>query len=284
MTIYSLPDELLVAIVAAGKKVQWTLSHVSRRLRAVVGTSTLWTLIVTILDAEGSVEILKLYLQRSQECNISATWHNPSPHKRSALLTERLGRHIVPYVKRLWIILNVDGAAEHLEVGNDCYYNGVVQLFSAGAPRLSFLKMERHASEEHLLMASTIAAQCPPLFHLHLEIPQDPLQFFAIVDLFDSPALTEFVIDGAHGDQIFALWGLASLPHASFPALTSLTLIGNSACDCDSETVLPVTNANFPPVAHFPPIFPALSSRALFDQCSTPVFVKDILRRGDGCS
>jgi hypothetical protein len=47
--------------------------------------------------------------------------------------------------------------------------------------------------------------------------------------------LTKFVVHGSHGDQIVLLLSLKSLPHSSFPALTSLTfLMGSSQCSCDT--------------------------------------------------
>ncbi|KAJ7028702.1 hypothetical protein C8F04DRAFT_1265661 [Mycena alexandri] len=84
-TILTLPNELLITITAAGQedraqtlqpafKSEWALSHVSRRFRdIIVGTAALWTLIEVDLGLEGSTEILKLYLERSEACSIWAT-------------------------------------------------------------------------------------------------------------------------------------------------------------------------------------------------------------------
>ncbi|KAF8189842.1 hypothetical protein K438DRAFT_1832174 [Mycena galopus ATCC 62051] len=353
--IYSLPDELLLAIVVAGQegrasiraadfrplpfygtfKSEWTMSHISRRFRTVVvGTPVLWTLIEAVLDHSGSVEILKLYLERSQACNVSATLRSPFMEDRG-LLTKRLSQ-IVPHVKRLrrlTIVLSTEFAAEvlapfrqlevphlqDLEVINDYYLNesSTVDIFSSGAPRLSFLKMDClrtplpaptwTASLTHLELWGqgsesddssflvSITAQCTCLLHLHLDIrwlsPVEAPPFHIpslkslhitiwnsasedfllseVIDLFDTPALTEFIIDGAHGNQIFALFSLTSLPCASFPALTALSFINRPSVNCESE---PFEALSFPPA-----LFPALSSLTLVNQCFTSNFVKDIL-------
>ncbi|KAJ7607841.1 hypothetical protein DFH06DRAFT_213137 [Mycena polygramma] len=91
--MYSLPNELIVAIVAAGQenlfdsagthhlqpvtsKSEWIVSHLSRRFReVVVGAPSLWTLVEANLDTAGAVEILKLYLERSRAYTISLALH-----------------------------------------------------------------------------------------------------------------------------------------------------------------------------------------------------------------
>ncbi|KAJ7249739.1 hypothetical protein B0H12DRAFT_1121580 [Mycena haematopus] len=168
--ISSLPNELLEAIAAAGQtervqgvlelfKSEWTLSHVSRRFRhVIIGSPSLWTLIEMDFGVEGSVEILKLYLERSQPQSISAILRRRSAPKATAdLLVERLG-HVVQHINRIWrlsIEVRADSmevlipfrdiaapALRHLElVKKDGGSWASVQVFSA-ASALTFLKMD----------------------------------------------------------------------------------------------------------------------------------------------
>ncbi|KAJ6613554.1 hypothetical protein B0H10DRAFT_214777 [Mycena sp. CBHHK59/15] len=101
-TILSLPDELLLLIAAIGledarlpfgfnwlsPRLEWTMSHVSRRFRNVITSApTLWTQIEVDLPCPGSAEIFKTYLARSQACKIWVTlrdisqesYQNPIP-------------------------------------------------------------------------------------------------------------------------------------------------------------------------------------------------------------
>ncbi|KAJ7241679.1 hypothetical protein B0H12DRAFT_1133251 [Mycena haematopus] len=101
VTIFSFPNQLLVAIAIAGQedrvadlyrsnykpprnlqnrsrprvfKSEWTLSHVSHRFREViVEAPALWTLPEVSCTNEGSPKFFKLYLQRSRAYKISAT-------------------------------------------------------------------------------------------------------------------------------------------------------------------------------------------------------------------
>ncbi|KAJ6588434.1 hypothetical protein B0H19DRAFT_1099295, partial [Mycena capillaripes] len=119
LTISDLPNELLLAIAAAGQegrgvpdadsqpmvsKTEWTLSHLSRRFRdVIIGVPALWTLVEANLNAEGSVEILKLYLERSRACNIWATLRRPSvPVPDNHELIEKRISQILPHVHRMW--------------------------------------------------------------------------------------------------------------------------------------------------------------------------------------
>ncbi|KAJ6571709.1 hypothetical protein B0H19DRAFT_1231411 [Mycena capillaripes] len=179
LTISDLPNELLVAIAAAGQegrvpdadsqpmisKTEWTLSHLSRRSRdVIVGAPALWTLVEANLNAEGSIEILKLYLERSRPCNIWATLRRPSvpvPDNHE-LIEERISK-ILPHVHRMWrlrIVFNTimgglllapfsDMAApnlEHLELVNELNpwysrWSSLGMFVRGGAPKLTFLKM-----------------------------------------------------------------------------------------------------------------------------------------------
>ncbi|KAJ7162131.1 hypothetical protein C8R46DRAFT_344460 [Mycena filopes] len=121
--IFSLPDELLVAIASAGQEgsdpatyqirwrasdfPEWTLSHVSRQFRdIVINAPSLWTRIETGLDrdrsiaGDRSVQVMKLYLERSRECALSVTftqWYWSAVQKDVA---DRL-YHIIPHLARV---------------------------------------------------------------------------------------------------------------------------------------------------------------------------------------
>ncbi|KAJ7879139.1 hypothetical protein B0H13DRAFT_2051658 [Mycena leptocephala] len=357
LTLSSLPTELLVAIVGAGQegraadskstdfKSEWAWSHVSRLFRdVVVGSPELWTLVDVNCDADGSDEILKLYMERSRACLISATLRgsNKGIAYYYKLLAERFSQ-IVPHMDRIWRLRIVfrtewggdvlasfrDVAApnlQHLEITNEIQdyddYWITVEMFSSGAPRLGFLKM--NGIKLHVQAASqwttslthlevlggyhsvdwtnnnfltAIATQCPLLVHLHLDLShispplerrfdlpaleflhilvldgEDEAYLLEMIDLFDTPALTEFIIDGTHGDQIFAIFNTTSFPHSSFPALTSLSFINNDSCTCESDIPFSSTISS-PPLA----LFPALSSLTLGNQCFTRELINDIL-------
>ncbi|KAJ7214733.1 hypothetical protein B0H12DRAFT_1155087 [Mycena haematopus] len=164
VTMSSLPNELLAAIAAAGQedRVHWTLSHISRRFRTVMlGTPTLWTVIQVDLHSEGSVNILQLYLERSQACFISATLQHRSRlrHESKDLISERLDQIVVHINRISWLKVVVGHwggefmltpfrhlAAlnlRHLEVVklSQRRGRGPIELFSVGAPALRFLKL-----------------------------------------------------------------------------------------------------------------------------------------------
>ncbi|KAJ6588301.1 hypothetical protein B0H19DRAFT_1098677 [Mycena capillaripes] len=338
--MYSLPDELLELIVAAGQegrvpssqgafKSEWTLSHVSRRLREViVGAPTLWAFVEGRLEAEGAVEILKLYLERSGRCNIWAALRIRADVKNLLVMEQRL-RLVVPHIHRIWrltLMLRTmwgrhllapfrDIAApnlQHLEIVTKGV-DSPLELFSSGAPRLTFFKMDGFipipvppwmASLTHLEIRNPhlvdqflvqVIARCSLLAHLYLDLTKSSIwdsrfcipslnfvhlsisnsedQFYLrrIVDLFDTLVLTEFRIDGAHGNQISALFSSTSLPHASFPALSTFSFV-NTWCPC---------RIKFPflPTISSPPLqlFPALSSLTLIKECYMGNIVDEIL-------
>ncbi|KAF8208219.1 hypothetical protein K438DRAFT_1930612 [Mycena galopus ATCC 62051] len=348
-TISSLPNELLQAIAVAGQKErvedlqsafksEWTLTHVSRRFRdAIIGAPLLWTLVDANLDAEGSVEILKLYLQRSQGCNnIQATLQFFPITFESDLIAERIG-HFIQHIDRVcrlrilfedWDEGMLDSFRRvaapnlrHLEVVNQNRFirneSGPIELFSGGVPRLAFLKIETLklqlpapqwlASLTHLelwrgwhfgessALPVQITAQCPLLvalrldmswtdgmehrvhipslksLHLWLSDSADEDYLLVILNIFDTPALTDCIIDNTHGDQIFVLFNSPTLPQVVFPALTSLHFITGEACDCEP--------ASFPSAPSSPPIkrFPSLTSLTLINQCFTTNVVESLL-------
>ncbi|KAJ7818170.1 hypothetical protein B0H14DRAFT_3877158 [Mycena olivaceomarginata] len=184
--LYSLPNELLVAIASSGQEdrvvdlsnphsawptqptvfcSEWTLSHLSHRFRdVIVGASELWKLTEANLATEGSVEIFKLYLERSRGCKISVTLREfPESNIIGSGLPMRTGQIIVAHLNRIWSLrilvrtraagadmlgLFRDSAApklQHLEAIYDPDENrpdGAVGFFTSGAPRLSLLKIE----------------------------------------------------------------------------------------------------------------------------------------------
>ncbi|KAK7064772.1 hypothetical protein R3P38DRAFT_3339959 [Favolaschia claudopus] len=181
-TLASLPPELLVAIAAAGQqerfldlsnphwqieaqpgsfRSEWTMSHLSRPIRdTIVDASELWDLTEAELNAEGSIEILKFYLQRSKTRLIYATLRvsaRPNVVDMDVLL-ERIGQ-IVPHIGRvrhLRIGLREDWTTdilfplrelflEHLAIlqrGNSTWPLLVEHLFRKGAPRLTYLGID----------------------------------------------------------------------------------------------------------------------------------------------
>jgi len=141
--------------------------------------------------------------------------------------------------------------------------------------------------------------QCPLLVHLYLEVigmdpsghrfhipsletlhisisdSEDEEYLLGILDLFDTPALNKLIIDNARCDQFFELFNAASLPHASFPALTSFSCVNSGLCAFCADQNEPFSQSIiFPPL----PLFPALTSLTLINQCLTATFVGDILR------
>ncbi|KAF7350434.1 hypothetical protein MVEN_01348600 [Mycena venus] len=142
-----------------------------------------------------------------------------------------------------------------------------------------------------------ITAQCPLLAHLQLDmtwmsagaeqiyIPtlkslyisisdsEDNIHLLGILDIFDTPALTEFMVEGTHGDQISTLFNSASLPRSSFPALTSISFVQRGTCACEFDLPFSLDALSSPPLA----LFPALTSLTLINQCFTHTLVEDIL-------
>jgi hypothetical protein len=199
--ILSLSGELLVSIVTAGQeewvpnatfKPEWTLSHTSSRFReALLSAPSLWTLAEADLDAEGSMEIARLYFERSKVCKIRVHLHYDvqdrapgADAEEDSLIIERV-HQFVPHINRIWrlsIVLGPDWEApllapldniaaqnlQHLEISNETVdrlcrpgSNRAVQLFSAGTPKLSFVKMVYpipRASVDGLFEASRVVA------------------------------------------------------------------------------------------------------------------------------
>ncbi|KAJ7164892.1 hypothetical protein C8R46DRAFT_300308 [Mycena filopes] len=332
MALLTLPNELLVAIAAAGSRpaedltvvrqcyrCEWTLSQVSRRLRdVIIGAPTLWTLLELDLHHEELTEIAQLYLTRSRACHLSAFLYEMEDIDNDDLIAERI-RVLVPHLPRirtLRLSIYVDpGVAlsplrhvlapnlERLEILNNLDPNDVHQtafeIFSLGLPKLTSFKMKHAAPHlplppwtvgltrlefrsDDMSLVTTIITQSSSLVHLSLGLVDltigrlclPSLKFLrisidsrrqdylhAVFDLFDTPALTEFMIHGTHAHQIHALLHSTSLPHSSFPALTAL-IFANDADDC---RVIGDVHHPIPP----PRLFPVLSSLTLIRLCFT---------------
>lgn len=333
------PDE---AFLSPTLKPEWALSQTCARFREViVGAPVLWTFIECDLACDDSVT--RMYLEHSRGCKIWAeVYHGPYyPGGNSVVLAERF-HQIVSHFNRIWrlrILVNTevsmalaevlwaplrDIAApdlQHLEIKYEMRDYIVresgrpVTLFSAGAPRLTLVKLVNFipfpmpwlAQLKHLEMWCTnavkerlfvdIAAQCSSLAHLNLDIRDVSVEMghqFHIpslkslhitisdnedhdflphaLDIFNTPALIELMIDSAHGDQIFPFVDSISLWQASFPALVSLSFIKCHTCSCEYHDNPPHT-ISAPPIA----LFPALSSLTLINQCFTAQLVKNIL-------
>ncbi|KAJ6495400.1 hypothetical protein C8R45DRAFT_170122 [Mycena sanguinolenta] len=343
LTIFSLPNELLVAVAAAGEKhnLQWTLSHVSRRLRSVmVATPTLWTLVEVIPGWDESIELLNLYFGRSQNCLVTLvlrhpTWVNQRWEGGEELV--RVAKHVaqillhIHRVSRLSVFATRLGTepllgmfrdvkAPNLEqfsvTSLDNYPWSPVDHFFAETPKLRSLKIfestlrrplpQWAVSLTHLELRSyegdedpleEFLGECSSLGYLYLDISsavlehrvhlpclerlhldfsgsEEVLDLLAVVNIFDTPALTELGINGAHGDQVFELLHTKSLPHASFPALRSFSFVSKHTWDCACEIKMP-----FPDAISLPfQLFPALSSLTLIDICFAANLVKGVVK------
>ncbi|KAJ7356756.1 hypothetical protein DFH08DRAFT_464462 [Mycena albidolilacea] len=200
---------------------------------------------------------------------------------------------------------------QHLEIVSTDYDAGTGALFLSGAPKLRSLKidgitlrlpvpvwtatlthLDYSASDPDIYNLAAITAQCPFLTHLHLHVAynanrfhiptlsflhisigDEPADYLSrVVDLFHSPALTELIVHGSHGDQIALLLSLKTLPHSSFPSLTSLTFLTGS-CPCEALDGDPPSHSISSP----PGVFPALSHLALINQCYTDHLIQDML-------
>ncbi|KAJ7818163.1 hypothetical protein B0H14DRAFT_1375898 [Mycena olivaceomarginata] len=276
--LYSLPNELLVAIASSGQEdrvadltsphsawptqptafcSEWTLSHLSHRFRdVIVGASELWKLTEANLATEGSVEIFKLYLERSRACKISVTLREfPEGNIIGSGLPMRTGRIIVAHLKRIWslriLVRTCAGGANMLGLFRDAATPQLQHLeaiydpdenrpdggfFSFGAPRLSLLKIEGFTlqpatpwtpSLTHLELRrvrfddNTLAAinQCPSLAHLHLD-----MDYVDTSTRLHLPTMKSLHLLIPKGGADYLPWFLKNF---DAPALTELTVEGS---------------------------------------------------------
>ncbi|KAJ7164906.1 hypothetical protein C8R46DRAFT_1097575 [Mycena filopes] len=172
MALLTLPNELLVAIAAAGSnqdhivvrrryRCEWTLSQVSRRLREVIiGAPTLWTLVELDLHHRQFTDIAQVYLSRSRACHICVLFRETKDIDSDHLIAERI-RVLVPHlsrIKRLRLFLYVDPEValsplrhvhapnlERLEIMSSIDppdSTRAFEIFSLGLPKLIFLSMK----------------------------------------------------------------------------------------------------------------------------------------------
>ncbi|KAF7355667.1 F-box domain-containing protein [Mycena sanguinolenta] len=321
--IDALPNELLEAIVAAGQeerahgytfntvtfKSEWTWSHVSRRFRdVIVGAPALWTLIETNYDVEGTVEIMKLYLERSEQRRISVHLWCLATLKTTRCLVVGRFNLIIPHIKRVWR-LRVDvpanpmeillpfrdvaaPALRHLEIAtNDNFPWASIELFSAGAPALTFLKMNRFKpqwpislgtpflthlefwngqdwEEENatLLLLASITEQCPLLVHLYLDIDWMNPQMNPNGQRFHIPSLKSLHFSAFEYEDPNYLLEIVDL--FDTPTLTKL-IFDNARCDQIQE----LFNATNLPHILPCPYFPLLRQRrpTLVEEVLSPV-------------
>ncbi|KAJ6588187.1 hypothetical protein B0H19DRAFT_1366862 [Mycena capillaripes] len=123
------------------------------------------------------------------------------------------------------------------------------------------------------LSTVTLAHQCrmPSLKFLRISV-SNRLYLATILDLFDTPALSELIIEDTHAEEITSLFGSGNGYRSSFPALTSLTFV-DTAKSCAYRYA-------FGPMSHHCLRFPALSSLSLINLCGTSELVRYFLGPG----
>ncbi|KAJ7291193.1 hypothetical protein C8J57DRAFT_211389 [Mycena rebaudengoi] len=327
--IFSLPDELLLCVVSAADAEQfewsgrqapfyWTISHVCRRFRdAVVGAPTLWSKIEIELTNPASWKISDLYMERSEACALSVTLRHSRdtrPHNELLSLLSHSNRiqrlTIIPkgWTEQILSPFRHAPAASleclQIEVESRFEYNGPLDMFLSGAPRLRALKLS-HCQLPDVVppwMASIVdldlavskfsprmAASFPSLRHLTIDgySCSEPVQLPTLTSLclylengegdvaeafnhFTTPALSALTVQNAHGDHVPALFNSTHLV-SSHSALTSITLVGEQ-CECENH------DGYFPEVISFPPAraFPAVTSLSLIDVCYAATIVRNI--------
>ncbi|KAJ7780252.1 hypothetical protein DFH07DRAFT_468057 [Mycena maculata] len=294
---FSLPDELLAAVATAGQEdcddalgLGWTLSHVSRRFRnTVIGTPSLWTRVEITLGSEDSVEIFKLHLERSKVCKLWVTLRDISV--MADTVTEHLS-HLVPHISRIWrsdmalddtksilaVLVPFRHAAapclEHLDIKMiNTHGSFSMNIFSAGAPRLTSLKLNK------CVPCFPVPQWTTSLTHLEWrcgDAYQDGNRFFPAV-MAQCPLLVHLSLDTRH---------MTELERMSIPSLKSLVVfIGQSlSCsyveeicgffDTPALTDLTINFAHGPHICHLfnstslPSSFPVLTFLTFVGSCS----------------
>ncbi|KAJ7721017.1 hypothetical protein B0H16DRAFT_379088 [Mycena metata] len=151
----------------------------------------------------------------------------------------------------------------------------------------------------------SLATQCPLLTHLYiatfglapsippgrisipslktlricLDFQRDVLNLVDNIALFNTPAVTDFAVDYAHGDDISSLLHPFSLPHCVFPLVTSLSFASTGNCRCD-ETDDEDIHWNLEGVQASLHVFPALTSLTLINECFMANIVDALLGPG----
>ncbi|KAJ7628303.1 hypothetical protein FB45DRAFT_867408 [Roridomyces roridus] len=168
--ILRIPDELVVEIVLIAIDnspwpwemefgPEWSMSRVCRSLRqAVINASALWTSVFVNLTRDGSIEIFKLYIERSAPRKIRVTLSAPSdiqPQCLSALTPDCINRIWALYIdfgsrQALDTVLGafrnvVAPSLVRLEIQSACEGSDdpVVDLSVLDAANLKSLQLER---------------------------------------------------------------------------------------------------------------------------------------------
>ncbi|KAK7062326.1 hypothetical protein R3P38DRAFT_2597378 [Favolaschia claudopus] len=178
-------------------------------------------------------------------------------------------RGFFPFPTPTWISsptrLELDNVGRLLD-GDDIHYLSIVMQPLA----LVYLRLD--LSEVLFVPADQI--RIPSLKFLSVTVDDGDGQYLQkIVNLFDCTALTEFTFVGTHGDQI--MW-LLDMPYlrSSYPLLHTLSFINTEQprCHCASSGIVVPTRTHFSEI----PLFPALSSLVLINQCFTSYLLREI--------
>ncbi|KAJ6464036.1 hypothetical protein C8R45DRAFT_1220126 [Mycena sanguinolenta] len=180
-----------------------------------------------------------------------------------------------------------------------------LQLPTAPWTMVTHLELRRFSSyqdSDKFGYFPTITAECPLLVHLRVHIffapagkdqihiptlkflhvwiavaGEDASDLLHAVNLFDTPALTEFVVEGTHGDMIYTFLNSTGRLRSSFPALTSFVFISEDVqCSCDNDIISQFSIDRGISPRSFAP-FPALFTLTLINQCFTSHIVQDLL-------
>ncbi|KAF8208196.1 hypothetical protein K438DRAFT_1930599 [Mycena galopus ATCC 62051] len=173
--IFTLPDELLVAIVQvaqespdAGELVEVTVSHVSQRFRwAVLGASALWSSIELRWGAESDEERFAVYIARSRTCTLAVKLSYGAYHGKEDRIYEEVRSELATVAQHIarirHLVLHYGGLGlsrrdtlihfewlyapclEYLELSNasemGAEWEPSVSILCAGAPRLTTVKL-----------------------------------------------------------------------------------------------------------------------------------------------
>ncbi|KAJ6588182.1 hypothetical protein B0H19DRAFT_1366858 [Mycena capillaripes] len=192
-----------------------------------------------------------------------------------------------------------------LEIVNELKSHVVwgMELSSLGAPMLAVVKslassVDFEDSGGHSFLV-TITAQCLSLVHLSIDLSalatlahqshMPSLKFLRIsvshetrrpllspiLNLFDTPTLSELIIEGVDAEQIATLFVSRENHRSPFPALTSLAFVDTDSPLCGYPDVLRGSISQ-----QYVLGFPALSSLSLINLCSEPDLVPYVLGPG----